>query len=102
MPAAAVPALTLSVDVPPALTLLGFSEALAPDGAPLTVRLMVSAVPLTTAVEIVEVPPVFWARLSEEGFELMEKSFAGGGAVTVSITVVECVAEGAVPVTVSV
>jgi hypothetical protein len=63
---------------------------------------MVSAVPLTKAVAMVEVPlDPLWTE-TEEGLALIEKSFGGGGAVTVSVTVVEWVADVAVPVTVMV
>jgi len=65
------------------------------------VRLTVCALPLVTAVEMVELPPLFCCRLMELGLALIEKSF-GGGAVTVNVTVAACVADGAVPVTVSV
>src|SRR6266550_1378356 len=63
---------------------------------------MVSAVPLTRVVEIVDVPvdPCWIETLV--GFALMEKSFGGGGAVTVKLTEVLCVALAAVPVTVRV
>jgi hypothetical protein len=59
VPAAAVPALTVSVDDPPAVTLAGLKPALAPEGAPLTESKMVSALPLVTAVEMLEVPLAF-------------------------------------------
>ena len=63
---------------------------------------MVSAIPLTRVVEIVDVPvdPCWMEMLV--GFALMEKSFGGGGAVTVNETVVEWVALVPVPVTVTV
>jgi hypothetical protein len=102
VPAAAVPALTVRVDEPPAVTLVGFNDALAPAGTPLTASETLSAVPLVTVVDTVEVPLVFCAIESEEGLAEMEKSFAGGGALTVSVTFVECVAVEPVPVTVSV
>jgi len=38
---------------------------------------MVSAVPLTSVVEMVLVPVAFGARVSEVGLAEMEKSFAG-------------------------
>jgi len=98
----AVPAPTVSVELPPAVTEVGLSVAVAPAGVPLTVRLIVSAVPLVRAVEIVDVPLAPCANERLAGLALIEKSFGGGGAVTVSVTVVECVALGAVPVTVSV
>src|SRR5438477_9928605 len=61
---------------------------------------MVSAVPLTRVVEIVDVPldPCWSERLV--GFAPIEKSF--GAAVTVRVTAVECVALVPVPVMVTV
>src|SRR5437868_4144795 len=50
-------------------------------------------------VEVAE-PPC--CALTEAGLAAMEKSLAGGGPLTVNETVVECVAEAPVPVTVSV
>src|SRR2546426_398645 len=50
VPGAAVPAPTVRVELPPAVTEVGLSVAVAPAGAPLTVRLTVSAGPLVTAV----------------------------------------------------
>jgi hypothetical protein len=49
--------LTVNVEEPPAVTDAGFSEALAPVGAPATDKFTVCADPLVTAVEIVELPP---------------------------------------------
>jgi len=100
VPGAAVPAPTVSVELPPAVTEVGLSVAVAPAGAPVTVRFTVSAVPLVTAVEMVDVPLAPCASESVVGLALIEKSFGGGGAVTVTVTVVECMALGAVPVTV--
>jgi hypothetical protein len=56
VPVAAVPALTVSVEEPPAVTDAGFSEAVAPEGAPDTDRFTVCADPFVNAVEIVELP----------------------------------------------
>ncbi len=56
MPAAAVPALTVNVDEPPEVTLVGLNEAEAPVGTPLTDRLTVCAEPLVVAVLTVAVP----------------------------------------------
>ena len=99
VPGAAVPAPTVSVELPPAVTEVGLSVAVAPAGEPLTVRLIVSAEPLVTAVEIVDVPfaPCTSERLA--GLALMEKSFATG-AVIVKVRAVLCVALAPVPVTV--
>ena len=47
---------TVKVELPPAVTEVGLSDDVAPAGVPLTERLMVSAVPETTAVEMVLVP----------------------------------------------
>ena len=74
MPAAAVPALTVSVELPPAVTEVGLRLADAPAGVPDTVRATVSALPEVTAVEIVLVPEPPGARLKLEGFAEIEKS----------------------------
>jgi hypothetical protein len=102
VPAPALPALTVSVDDPPAVMLAGLRLALAPDGVPLTESVTPWALPLVTAVEMLEVPLVFCTRLNVVGLALMEKSFGGGGAVTVSVTLVVCVVDPDVPVMVSV
>ena len=91
----------MSVELAPAVTLLGLNDAVVPLGRPLALRATDSAVPLTTAVEIVEVALPPCAAETLFGLALIEKSLAGG-AVTVSVTVVLCVALGAVPVTVTV
>jgi hypothetical protein len=96
--AAAVPAFTVSVELPPAFTEAGLNEADAPLGTPETLRLTVCAFPDVTAVEIVLVPDPPCAILKLVGFAEIEKSFR----ITVSETVVECVADAPVPVTVSV
>src|SRR5207249_10222605 len=101
VPGGAVPAPTVSIELPPAVTEVGLSVAVAPAGVPFTVRLTVSAEPLVTAVEMVEVPfaPCTSERLA--GLALIEKSFATG-AVIVKVAAVLCVALVPVPVTVSV
>src|SRR6266513_1702872 len=100
VPGAAVPAPTVSVEAPPAVTAVGLSVAVAPAGVPLTVRLTVSAAPLVTPVETVDVPLAPCARERLAGVALIEKSFATG-AVIVNVTVVPCVALVPVPVTVT-
>ena len=92
------PTARVSVELPPVVTEVGLSVAVVSAGAPLAARLIVSAVPVTRLVEMVEVPlaPCCTERLA--GFELIAKSF--GAAVTVSETVVVCVALVPVPVTV--
>jgi hypothetical protein len=60
---------------------------------------MVSAEPLTTAVEMLLVPLAPATRDIVAGLAEIEKSFAGGGGWMVTVTVVLCVAV-AFPVTV--
>src|SRR5207248_1238775 len=81
VPGAAVPAPTVSVELPPAVTDAGLSVAVAPAGVPFTVRFTVSAEPLVTAVEMVDVPfaPCTSERLA--GLALIEKSFATGAVI---------------------
>jgi hypothetical protein len=79
VPAAAVPALTVSVELEPAVTEVGFRLAVAPLGTPLTLRLTVWAEPEVTAVLIVELPVLPSVRLRELGVTLIEKSLEEGG-----------------------
>src|SRR5437660_11029045 len=74
-PAAAVRAFTVSVELPPAVTDVGLSEAVAPVGAPETERLTVSALPEVTAVEIVLVPEAPCWSVKLAGLAEIEKSF---------------------------
>ena len=94
-----LPAESVSVELPPAVTAPGLKDAVAPEGSPLAESVTVSADPLMAAVEIVDValPPCTAETLL--GLALIEKSLGAG--VTVSVTVVVCVALGAVPVTVT-
>jgi len=94
------PTESVSVELPPALTEAGLSEAVVPEGRPLVLSVTGSAAPLVIAVEIVDVPVPPCVTETKLGFALMAKSF-GGGAVTVRFTTVECVALAAVPVTVT-
>jgi len=91
------PALNVSVDVPPAVTVLGLNAALVPFGTPLAPNETLSAEPLVTVVVIVDeaLPP--WPALTLAGLALMVKS--DGGPTTVSATVVLWLALAAVPVT---
>ena len=89
----------VSVELPPAVTVLGLKDAVAPDGSPLALRVTVWAEPLTTAVLTVEVTLWPWSTVTLLGLALIEKS---SGMVTVSETEVLCVAEAPVPVTVTV
>jgi hypothetical protein len=82
------------------VTAAGLNEAVVPVGIPLALSVTLSGEPLNTAVAIVDVPLPPWTTDTVLGVALIEKSFAGG-AVTVSITAVPCVALGAVPVTVT-
>ena len=97
-----MPTLRVKVEPPPVLTLVGFRVALVPAGAPLADSEMLSAVPLTIAVLMAEVPlPPCWTE-TLVGLALIEKSF-GTGAVTVRLTVVEwTLPDAEVPVTVMV
>jgi hypothetical protein len=91
------PTVKVSVELPPALTDAGLKTAVVPEGRPLVLNAMLSALPPVIAVEMVEVPVPPCATETLVGFALIEKSF---GAVTVRLTVVVCVAVAAVPVTV--
>src|SRR5204863_7808846 len=80
MPAAALPALTFSVALPPAVTDPGLSEALAPLGTPETARLTVPAVPLVNAVEMLIEPLVLCTRLKLVGLAEIEMSLSADAA----------------------
>jgi len=80
VPAAALPALTFSVALLPAVTDPGLSEALAPLGTPETARLTVPAVPLVTAVEMLIEPLVPCTRLKLVGLAEIEKSLPADAA----------------------
>ena len=95
---APLPTLKVSVELPPAVMVGGLNEAVAPAGTPLAPSVTVSAEPLVTAVEMVDVALPPWTADTLAGFAPIEKSL--GAAVTVSVTVVLCVALEAVPVTV--
>jgi hypothetical protein len=96
-----VPAATVIVDEPPAVTDVGLKLAVAPDGSPLELNVTVSAEPRTTAVLIVDVPLAPCTTDKLVGFALIEKSDATG-AVTVNVTDVVCVVLAPAPVTVTV
>src|SRR5439155_1467114 len=81
VPGVAVPAPTGRVDLPPAGTDAGLRVAVAPAGVPSAVRFTVSAEPLVTAVEIVDVPFAPCARERLAGLALIEKSFATGAVI---------------------
>jgi hypothetical protein len=95
-----LPTLTVSVELAPAATEVGLSEAVGPGGLTLALRLTVPGLP-NWVVVIVLGPLLPCAMLRLAGDAPMLKS-AGGGAVIVTETLVECVAEPSVPVTVTV
>jgi hypothetical protein len=76
---AAVPELTVSVELPPAATEVGLSVQVPPAGHPLAARLTVPAEP-TCAVLIVLLAEAPCEMLSEVGLAAMVKSAGGGGA----------------------
>ena len=80
MPAAAVPTLTVRVELPPAVTEVGLSEAVAPAGAPLTESDTDPALPAVTAVEIVEVPVAALVHGERAGVGADREVVGGGGA----------------------
>ncbi len=90
----------VSVLEPPAVTEVGLNDAVAPVGRPEALRLTVCALPEVTAVLIVLVPDAPCAMLKLDGEALMVKSFVTG-ALTTKETLVVCVADVPVPVTVS-
>jgi len=79
----------------------GERDAVAPEGAPETLRATVSAEPLVTAVEIVDVPEAPDATVRLLGEALIEKSF-WTCALTVSVMSAEWEVVPSNPVTVSV
>ena len=101
--AADAPTETVSVEELPAVTDVGESEAVGPDGETEVVRLTVPAEPLATVVLIVEVPLLPCEIVRLPGLALIEKSFEPPPEeVTVIDTVVLCCALPSVPVTVAV
>lgn len=98
MPAAAVPALTVSVELAPEVTDAGLNDAVAPLGTPAMLKVTVCAAPEVTAVDMALVPEPLWAMLKVFGLAEIEKSFTA--ETTVNDTEVVCVAEAPVPVTV--
>jgi len=87
---------TVSVELSPAVMLVGTNVVVAPSGRPLADNVIVSGGPaVDTRIES-ELP---WTMSIVVGDALIEKS---GCAFTTNDTVVVCVAEGAVPVIVTV
>src|SRR5207302_985401 len=91
VPAAAVPAPTVSVELPPAVTDGGLNEAVAPEGRPLALSETVCAEPLVTAVAMVAVAPPFCVAETELGLALIEKSLVTPhpGSLNVPIRVLQ-------------
>jgi len=87
VPAAAVPAEKLRLELPPAVTLDGLNDALAPDGTPVMLKLTVWAAPLVTAVLTVYDPLLPCAIVWDDGVAEMLKSLVTTGLI-VSETVV--------------
>jgi hypothetical protein len=92
--------LTVNVELLPAVTEGGLSDAVAPLGTPETLSATVPAVPAVTAVEIVLVLAVVCRMVRLDGEALRLKSVEA--AAIVSATDVVCVPLAAVPVTVRV
>jgi hypothetical protein len=89
------------VEEPPAVTDVGFREAVGPVGETPALRLTVPAEPLVTAVPMEEVPLLPWTMERLLGLALIEKSLLGG-ELTVRLTVVVWLPLVAVPVMVMV
>src|SRR5437868_14489090 len=75
VPGAAVPALTVSVELPPDWIGLGLKVQLAPLGHPLVERITDCALPDVIVVEMLLVPEAPWLTVTLLGLALMEKSF---------------------------
>ena len=88
--AAELDTVTVRVELLPAVTVVGLSEAVTPAGTPLTLKLIDSGEPLITAVEIVLVPEPPRAIVKLPGLAEIEKSLVTG-LVTTSCALVECV-----------
>ena len=91
---------SVRVELPPAVTELGLSEAAILFDTPDTARFTVSAAPATTAVPMVLVTVVRRAALSVAGVAVMEKSGTTAAAM-VRDTVMLWVADPSCPVTVT-
>ena len=71
-------AATVSVELAPAVTLVGANVAVAPAGRPVAERVTVSGVPAVAVVDTVVVPELPWTTLTVVGDALIEKSLTGG------------------------
>jgi len=90
----------LKVELAPEVTEVGESVAVTPAGAPVTLSETVCAAPEVVAVLMVDEPAPPCATDTLVGLAAMEKSLAAT-ALMLNVTLVECVADAAVPVTVS-
>src|SRR5437899_12855859 len=86
VPGVAVPAPTVSVELPPDWIGLGLKVQLAPLGHPLVERVTDCALPDVIVVEMVLVPEAHWLTVRLLGIELMEKSVVGAGGQFESLT----------------
>jgi hypothetical protein len=91
---------TVSIEAAPAVTAAGLRVAVRPLGDETALRLIESAVPVTSAVLIVLLPELPWTTVRLLGVAEIEKS--DGAAVTFTVTDTLCVLEVATPVTVTV
>src|SRR5437016_2976120 len=89
------------VELPPAVTDAGLNDAVGPVGFDEALKLTVPDEPISVVLTVLVPEPPCW-MLSEVGLAAMVKSGGGGGAVMVTLTVVECTFEPSVPVTVTV
>src|SRR5262245_55357031 len=92
---------TFITDDPPAFTVAGANDAVAPDGKPVAVKVTASGVPLTALVEIVDVPasPGFNVRLA--GDAVSEKSLLGDGGPKLNVCTSNVLPESSIGVTVT-
>ena len=104
VPAAAVEAAEMvSVELPPAVTVAGENDPVTPLGSPETLSAIACGLPLTAVVVTVYGVELPAATDAAPGDRATVKSAGGGGVceLTVTETVVECVADDPVPVTVN-
>ena len=90
----------VSVEVPPAVTTVGLSAVPSPLGDDVALRLIASAVPVTSVVLIVLMGLSPWTAVRLLGVAEIEKS--DGAAVTFTVTGTLCVFDVATPMTVTV
>src|SRR5262245_10974733 len=91
----------VSVELPPAVTVVGENEPVTPLGSPETLSAIDCVLPLTAVVVTVYCVELPTETVADDGDTATVKSGVVGGLM-VTATVVKCVADAAVPVTVSV